>query len=52
LPIDPEPEPVARYESQYAIFRELYPATRHLMHRVTALDRTSAATSDVSQSGP
>jgi xylulokinase len=51
-PIDPEPEAVARYESHYAIFRELYPATRHLMHRLTDLDRTSAATSAVSQPGP
>jgi xylulokinase len=51
-PIDPEPGPAAHYESQYAIFRELYPATRHLMHRLTALDRTSAATSDVNQPGP
>jgi xylulokinase len=49
-PINPEPGPVARYEAQYAIFRELYPATRHLMHRLTDLDRTSAATSNVSQS--
>ena len=51
-PIDPEPGPAAHYELQYAIFRELYPATRHLMHRLTALDRTSAATNDVNQPGP
>jgi xylulokinase len=50
-PIDPEPGPLARYESQYAIFRELYPATRHLMHRLTDLDRTGEATSDVIQTG-
>ncbi len=47
--IDPEPGTAARYEAQYAIFRELYPATRHLMHRLTDLDRTSAPTSDVTQ---
>jgi xylulokinase len=51
-PIDPEPGLLARYESQYAIFRELYPATRHLMHRLADLDRTGEATSDVSRSGP
>jgi xylulokinase len=51
-PVDPEPGPAARYESQYAIFRELYPATRHLMHQLADLDRTSEATSDVSQPGP
>jgi sugar (pentulose or hexulose) kinase len=39
-PIDPEPQSVARYEPHYAIFRELYPATRHLMHRLTDLERT------------
>ncbi len=39
-PIDPEPEVVARYQAQYAIFRELYPTTRHLMHRLADLDRT------------
>jgi xylulokinase len=48
-PIDPEPKAVARYESQYAIFRELYPATRHLMHRLTDLDRPGEATSEVRQ---
>jgi xylulokinase len=47
-PIDPEPGTVARYESQYSIFRELYPATRDLMHRLTDLDRTGEDTSDVS----
>jgi xylulokinase len=51
-PIDPEPEPAARYEAQYAIFRELYPATRHLMHRLTDGERTGEATSEVSRSGP
>jgi xylulokinase len=50
-PIDPEPESVARYEAQYAIFRELYPATRHLMHRLTALERSGEATTDVSRPG-
>jgi xylulokinase len=48
-PIDPEPDAVARYESHYAIFRELYPATRHLMHRLTDLERTGAAARDVRQ---
>jgi xylulokinase len=38
-PIEPEPAAAARYEAQYAIFRELYPATRHLMHRLGELDR-------------
>lgn len=47
-PIDPEPGPAARYEAQYAIFRELYPATRHLMQRLTDLERTGQATSEVS----
>ena len=47
-PVNPEPGPVARYESQYAIFRELYPATRHLMHRLTDLDRSGESTSGVS----
>jgi xylulokinase len=47
--IDPEPGLVARYEAQYAIFRELYPATRHLMHRLTDLDRNSDWTTDVSR---
>jgi xylulokinase len=47
-PIDPEGETVARYEAQYAIFRELYPTTRHLMHRLADLDRTGEATHDVS----
>jgi xylulokinase len=51
-PIDPEPEPGARYEAQYAIFRELYPATRHLMHRLSDLDRTGEATDAVSRTGP
>jgi xylulokinase len=50
-PIDPEPGCLARYESQYAIFRELYPTTRHLMHRLSGLDRTGEATTDVSQPG-
>lgn len=49
-PIDPEPGIAARYESQYAIFRELYPATRHLMHRLTDMDRTSETTAKVSPS--
>ena len=48
-PIDPEPEALARYEARYAIFRELYPATRHLMHRLTDLERTDEAPSDLSQ---
>ncbi len=47
--IDPEPAPVARYELQYAIFRELYPATRHLMHRLTDLDRSRMTTGEISQ---
>jgi hypothetical protein len=47
-PIDPEPGAAARYEAQYAIFRELYPITRHLMHRLADLDRTGEATHDVS----
>jgi xylulokinase len=51
-PIDPEPGAVARYEAQYAIFRELYPTTRELMHRLSDLDRTSEATGEVSQPGP
>jgi xylulokinase len=42
-PIDPEPEALARYEAQYAIFRELYPATRHLMHGLADLERTGPA---------
>jgi xylulokinase len=45
--IDPEPAPVARYQAQYAIFRELYPATRHLMHRLTGLDRGGDAANEV-----
>ena len=40
-PIDPAPETHDRYEAHYAIYREIYPATRHLMHRLTDLDRTS-----------
>jgi xylulokinase len=48
-PIDPEGETMARYEAQYAIFRELYPTTRHLMHRLADLDRTGEATSDLSR---
>jgi hypothetical protein len=48
LSIDPEGETVARYEAQYAIFRELYPTTCHLMHRLSDLDRTGEATHDVS----
>ena len=47
-PIDPEPEPAVRYEARYAIFRELYPATCHLMHRLTELERTGERTSAVS----
>ena len=47
--IDPEPGPIARYQSQYAIFRELYPATRHLMHRLGDLDRSGEPASGVSQ---
>ena len=42
-PIDPDPEAVARYEAQYAIFQDLYPATRELMHRLSGLDRSGAA---------
>jgi xylulokinase len=38
-PIEPEPETAARYELHYAVFRELYPATRLLMHRLADLDR-------------
>jgi xylulokinase len=37
--VDPEPETASRYEAQYAVFREIYPATRHLMHRLADLDR-------------
>jgi xylulokinase len=51
LPIDPEPEAVPRYQAQYAIFCELYPLTRHLMHRLADLDRTSAPAADVSRPG-
>jgi xylulokinase len=51
-PIEPEPGAVARYETQFAIFRDLYPATRHLMHRLTDLDRPSDAMSNVSKSDP
>ena len=47
-PIDPEGETAMRYEAQYAIFRELYPITRHLMHRLADLDRAGEATHDVS----
>jgi xylulokinase len=47
--IDPKPEPVARYEAQYAIFRELYPATRHLMRRLTDLDRPGDTQSGLSR---
>ncbi|HZA67943.1 MAG TPA: xylulokinase [Geminicoccaceae bacterium] len=47
--IDPEPPLVARYQAQYAIFRELYPATRHLMHRLTGLDRESGSTTEVTR---
>jgi xylulokinase len=47
--IDPEPGLVARYEAQYAIFRELYPATRHLMHRLTDLSRETESTTEVSR---
>jgi len=32
----PEPANVALYESRYQIFRDLYPATRTLMHRLVA----------------
>jgi xylulokinase len=49
-PIDPEPGLIARYEAQYAIFRELYPATRHLMHRLANLDRAAEATTDITRS--
>ena len=37
--VQPEPETASRYEAQYAVFREIYPATRHLMHRLADLDR-------------
>jgi xylulokinase len=50
--IDPEPGAAARYEAQYAIFRELYPATRALMHRLTDLERTGKATGDLSRIAP
>jgi xylulokinase len=45
MPIDPHPEATLRYEAQYAIFQELYPVTRHLMHRLADLDRFVAAPS-------
>lgn len=48
-PIDPEPGAIARYEAHYAVFRDLYPATRHLMHRLSELDRSGARTRDVNQ---
>ena len=41
VPVDPEPETALRYEAQYAIFREVYPVTRHLMHRLADLDRAA-----------
>ena len=50
-PIDPQPALLPRYQAQYAIFRDLYPATRHLMHRLTDLERTGEATSDLSPTG-
>ena len=34
--IAPEPSNVALYESRYRIFRDLYPATQTLMHRLFA----------------
>jgi xylulokinase len=42
--IEPEPATVRRYDAQYRIFRELYPVTRHLMHRLADLGRTDAST--------
>lgn len=44
--IEPEPAAVLRYEAQYGIFRELYPTTRHLMHRLAELDRPVDDSSD------
>jgi hypothetical protein len=43
MPIEPHPEAILRYEAQYPIFQELYPITRHLMHRLADLDRFVAA---------
>ena len=34
--IQPEPANVALYRSRYEVYRELYPATRDLMHRLVA----------------
>ena len=44
--IEPDPAAVPRYNAQYAIFREVYPATRHLMHRLADLDRPVAVSDD------
>jgi xylulokinase len=35
--VEPDPAATARYEAPYAIFRELYPATRDLQHRLADL---------------
>jgi xylulokinase len=39
VPIEPEPAAASRYEAHYATFCELYPMTRHLMHRLADLNR-------------
>jgi hypothetical protein len=45
--IEPEPKAVSRLEAQYAIFRELYPVTRHLMHRLADLDRPGVGSNEI-----
>jgi xylulokinase len=47
VPIEPEPKAVSRLEAQYAIFRELYPVTRHLMHRLADLDRPGVGSNEI-----
>jgi xylulokinase len=35
-PVDPEPSRAAQYHKLYSLFKELYPATRHLAHALSA----------------
>jgi xylulokinase len=39
--VEPDPATVARYRDYYAVYRQLYPATREAMHKLAALAERS-----------
>jgi xylulokinase len=40
--VEPDPDAAARYGPLYDVYRELYPSTRHLAHRLAAIQEAAA----------